>query len=344
MSWTTVAGASGPQWQVNQDGLYLTARASARAALARRYTREKRSGEGWFDGPVLTEVITDWGKVNRQTDAAAATLYRTLAEEIMNHPANCARNLAAMVAETRSNQNHLRNLQQRIVRDNMRNVSSRVNDWENATAVTRFVRDTAWTTLVVLSAIPSGGATAALTSGVRVSALAAGSLGRGQATYQDTGNIGAAVVSASGSFVTGAIGLPPGGGTVLSGGQTAILLGIQSASAGGFAGIQGLAEGREAETAVQQAISAAGFNLLGGLASGAPAVSNASLPVQLSVLVPIDTAGNAANSWIGDRGRRASTPRTRGRVTHGGAPVSASGDEEHIRSTVLRRGQTPGRR
>ena len=339
MTWIPVPTANGQQWQVNQDGLYLMARASARASLARRYTREIRSGEGWFDGPPLVEIETDWRKVNRETEQASQTLYHALAREVMNHPENSARNFVHMVAETRMNQEHIRALQRRSMSGNMANISRHVNNWENAVEVTRFIRDTAWTTLVVLSAIPTGGAStgaAALSSGVRVTALAAGSAGRGQATYQDTGHVGAAVINGAGSFITGAIGLPPGPGMVLSGGEQAILLGIQSTSAGGFAGLQGLAEGNSGETAAWQAVSAAGFNAAGGMMSGSQTLSNMSLPVQVIVQVATDMTGGRVDSAISVPSNGLATPRTSGRLTHGGIPTHPSRDASFVQETVLR--------
>jgi len=343
MGWIDVNDPGGGQWQVNQDGLYLMARASTRAALARRYTSEHRSGEGWFDGPVVVEIQTDWGRVNRETDRAASDLYNSLARETMANPENAARNFAHIVAETRLNQNHLRELQQRTMSGNMANINRHVNNWENAVAVTRFIRDAAWTTLVVLAAVPTGGASAAggggalaLSSGVRVTALGVGSIGRGQATYQDTGNVGAAMVSGTGTFITGAIGLPPGPGAALSSGNQAILLGVQTASAGGFAGLQGLVEGKSGETAAWQAVSAAGFNLAGGMMSGSQVFENMSVPLQLTVQVGTDMTGNAIGSAIGDAGNASPPPRTTGRLTFGGVPPQPSGDAAHIQDTVLR--------
>lgn len=343
MGWIDITTDRGTHWQVNQDGLYLMARASARAALARRYTSERRSGEGWFDGPVLVEIHTDWGRVNRETDRTASDLYNTLARETMINPENSVRNFAHIVAETRLNQTYLRELQQRTMSGNMANINRHVNNWENAIAVTRFIRDAAWTTLVVLAAVPTGGASAAggggalaMSSGMRVTALGLGSIGRGQATYQDTGNVGAAMVSGSGTFITGAIGLPPGPGAALSSGNQAILLGVQTTSAGGFAGLQSLVEGKSGETAAWQAVSAAGFNLAGGLMSGTQVFENMSVPVQLTVQIGADMAGNAVGNAIGDAGTASPPPRTSGRLTFGGVPPQQSRDAAHVRDTVLR--------
>ena len=340
MSWIPIVASGGQRWQVSQDGLYLMARASARAALAKRHTREIRTGTGWFDGPEVTEVSTDWGKVNRQTAAASQTLYNTLAGEVMNHPANTARNLALIFSETRSNQNYLRQLQQRVVGDNMENISRHVSRGQDGVAAATFIRNTAWTTLIVLSAVPTGGASgaaSALSSGARVGWLSLGSAGRGQATYQDTGNVGEALVSGAGSFITGAIGLGPGPNAVLSGAEQAVLLGVQSASAGTAAGLQSLVHGDSVETAALQAVTAAGFNFGGGAMSSSQAFGNLSLPVQVSIQIASDMLGNLATDAVGDEPSGGLTiPRTRGRLIHSGIPSNASQDRQFIRSNVLR--------
>ncbi|MEL7151402.1 MAG: hypothetical protein AAGK71_11730 [Pseudomonadota bacterium] len=348
MSWISFTGLDGEPWQVNQDGLYLLARASVRAELARRHTHEHRSGEGWFDGPEIIEIHTEWGTVNRETDQRAADLYRSLASAAMANPENAARNLALILEETRRNQNHLRDMQRNTLHRNSESVSRHVSNWQTATDITRFVRDASWTTLIVLSALPTGGATAAggaaasgtgalaLSTGARVTALGVGSIGRGQATYQDTGNVGAAVVSGGGSFITGAMGLPAPAGAAMSSANQAVLLGLQTVTAGGLAGLQGLAEGKSGETAAWQAVSAAGFNLAGGMISNTQAFANMSVPMRFTVQMATDSAGSAANSAIGDTTAASPPPRTTGRLTFGGVPPQPSGDAAHIQDTVLR--------
>ncbi|MDA8586556.1 hypothetical protein N9L47_09870 [Rhodobacteraceae bacterium] len=343
MPWIEFTDESGRAWQVNQDGLYAISRGSVRAKSAKDSTREFVSGEGWFDGPRMVELRTDWGKVNRVCTVTAQQRYDEMAREIMLHPENSARNLAAMVAETRSNQNYIRDQQQRTTDGNMAAVTRHVTNWEHAVTATRFVRDTSWTVLILLSAIPTGGTSAMAGTATTASfGLTVGSVGRGQAVYQDTGNVGAAVINGAGSFITGAIGLPPGGGMVYTSGQQALMLGIQSVSAGGFAGLQSHAEGNSAETAIRQAISSAGFNAAGGAMSGTSAFEGASLPVQLGIQLGMEIAGNAVNSAIAnsssssDSNAPLSRPRATGRVTHVGIPVQESADITFIRNNILR--------
>lgn len=348
MSWIDFSDAQGRNWQVNQDSLYLMARASIRADLANRYTREVRTGEGWFDGPVMVEIVTDWGKVNRETDQASNALYNTLAREVIAQPENSARNFAHIISDTRLKQNELRSKQQRGMQSNMEAVTRHVTNWEHGLAATRFVRDTSWTVLILLSAVPTGGASTAAggtalvgTAGTQAFGLTVGSIGRGQATYQDTGNVGAAVVNGAGSFVTGAIGLPPGGGTVISSGQQAVLLGVQSVSAGGFAGLQSHVEGHSAETAAWNAISAAGFNFAGGRMSGSNTFTNMTLPAQITVQLGAENLGTVTSNAIQDADSSTSSrpppaPLARGRLTHSGVPANTSGDTDHIRANILR--------
>ncbi|HNY48810.1 MAG TPA: hypothetical protein PKN64_17785, partial [Casimicrobium sp.] len=94
------------------------------------------------------------------------------------------------------------------------------------------MRDTSATILVVTAGTMSGGAA--------LSVLGAGSALRGTATYQNSGSVGAAVVSAVGTFAVGSIGIGPAGGASASAADQGAILVVSSGMSGTFQGVQAL--------------------------------------------------------------------------------------------------------
>ena len=77
---------------------------------------------------------------------------------------------------------------------NMSRIRSSVDNWDKVISATKIVRDVSFQTVCIGAVVVGGPAGVAL--------AAAGSGGKGAAKYQDTGNIGAATIEATGSFVT----------------------------------------------------------------------------------------------------------------------------------------------
>ena len=185
--------------------------------------------------------------------------------------------------------------------------------WETWIARMTWLRDTSATVLVVTSGIMTGGAAPALLT------LAAGSTLRGVATYQDSGNVGAAVVNGVGTMVVGAIGL--GTAAASSGAAQAaemsrrsialISIGGSAVQAGAQAGAtayQGHLEGRSTQAMVAQASTAA-FYSFAGAAMGPLAerfgtnfgtvTERMMMSARIMVSASLDTQGNQAGNAMG---------------------------------------------
>ncbi|MEQ9569234.1 MAG: hypothetical protein RLN75_03505 [Longimicrobiales bacterium] len=85
-------------------------------------------------------------------------------------------------------------------RQSMQNIDRTVGRWETATAVATFTRDLSADVFIVCAGTLSGGAALA--------GLGAGSFAKGAFKYQDTENVGAAILEGTFSFVTGVIPVP----------------------------------------------------------------------------------------------------------------------------------------
>ncbi len=116
----------------------------------------------------------------------------------------------------------------------MANIHGKVSKWETALEVAKFTRDASAEIILVSSVVVSGGATS-------LAIGAGGSLLKGAAKWQDTGNLGLGVLQASVSFVTVLI---PGPKTGMDKGLARMLIFTKAKSE--FTGnvVVGLAEGK----------------------------------------------------------------------------------------------------
>lgn len=199
--WTTFVDNNGRTWGVNQLGLWILIREYLHATmLLRRATvvRETR----WI-GPDLVTVDINFDGFRREKDSTAPELYQSVTQGILDNPDVAFGSIIQMRRETRTNSDELRTMQQGASREIMANIETSVSRGELGVDVARTVRDISATTLVVGATFLSGGTALAVLGG--------GSALKGTSTYQDTGNVGAAVLDASATFTIGAIGIGAAG-------------------------------------------------------------------------------------------------------------------------------------
>ena len=91
----------------------------------------------------------------------------------------------------------------------MENIDNTVDNLETSISVAQVVRDVSFDALMVGAVVISGGTGLAIAGG--------GSVLKGVATYQDTGNIGAAAIETTGSFILAAIPISAAGNLSTSG-------------------------------------------------------------------------------------------------------------------------------
>lgn len=349
MAWTVITDGRGVRWQVNFDGLYILVRTAIRAEEVKRRTRLVMHGN-WSWVPNTWECQTNYSGLRQKVDQQSRREFETVAREVFLHPDTSVRNLQAYVERGRTFNNQVREMQRSAVSRSMRSISSAVSNAESGAEGARFIRDLSATTVVALSVPISGGASLGVLSGAGgtlasgTATLALGSVMRGSFTYQDTGNVGAATMSATTTFAVGAIGLGPAGqfanmSTAAVAQQQASLLVVQSVASGGAATAQGLIEGRDMQTSARQGLASGLGNLIGG-GSG---LANMSVPVQLATSIASDVASGAVSGAIGNRASPARAPAappvpaTRGNLTFNGLPANIGGDSAYLRQYVIRR-------
>lgn len=274
MPWTYFTDNRGRRCRVDQLGLWILCRQHVYHQLIHQRSRVVR--ETHVFGPDLISVETDFHGIARERDRLSFPLYSRLEWETVQDAERVRVRLVQMRREIHRWVESVRRMQQSASHETMRNIEQSVQRGERGVAVATAVRDLSATTLVVGSAFLSGGASLAVLGG--------GSVLRGTATYQDTGNIGSAVLDASSTFVVGAI--PVAGATMAEGqaaqsvarvglrtavsasemtaGQQATVVVVGSAISATSAGTQALIEGQSTEQALRTATARFGVDVLTG--------------------------------------------------------------------------------
>jgi hypothetical protein len=207
----------------------------------------------------------------------------------------------------------------------MQNIERSVQRGERGVAVATFVRDLSASVLVVGSAFLSGGSSLAVLGG--------GSLLRGTANYQDTGNIGSAALEATGTLVVGAIPIGAAAAVEQSAAQTVVRLGeaVNASGTAGqqafvvvagsvmdahFEGCKALAEGQTTEQALRAASLRLGVDVItGGLGAR---LDRRAFPVAAR-LVTDTLSSEMGDMFMDDMTRQASTGSPTGSTTATGA-------------------------
>lgn len=327
MPWTVVVDAQGQRWGVNKEGVYLMLRAALRAEKIKARS-QITSVENGFLMPTTYLFETDWNGLRADVDQETNTFYMDAAERLSRDPASMRANLLGMIARGRSDFNAVEAMRRRATRQSSESISNNVEGWETALAVAQFTRDTSATILVVGAGLLSGGAAFGV--------LGAGSVLRGTATYQDTGNVGAAVINGSGTFIVGMVGIA-GGNPALMRSEQIQLMFVGSGLQGGVQGAQSLVEGKTPKQALQQAAVSAGFNLLGSAVGGR--IENMSFTTRLVVGGVIDTTGNAltAATVPTPAPQAIARPAVTGNLDYAGIPFDAAADDLYLTQNCLRR-------
>ena len=327
MPWTVVVDAQGQRWGVNKEGVYLLLRGALRAEKIKARSQITSVDNG-FLMPTTFLFETDWDGLRADVDQETNTFYMDAAERLSRDPASMRANLLGMMARGRGDFNAVEAMRRRATRQSSESISNNVSGWETALSVAQFTRDTSATILVVGAGLLSGGAAFGV--------LGAGSVLRGTATYQDTGNVGAAVINGSGTFIVGMVGIA-GGNPALMRSEQIQLMFVGSGLQGGVQGAQSLVEGKTPKQALQQAAVSAGFNLLGSAVGGR--IANMSFTTRLVVGGVIDTTGNAltAATVPTPAPQAIARPAVTGNLDYAGIPFDPAADESYLTLNCLRR-------
>jgi hypothetical protein len=327
---------NGQRFLWSPEGMYMAIRSVVRANEIRSRTHIAETDQGWFM-PTLYNVETRWAGLRQAVNRGSDTYWPDAEMRTRTDPAEFFRQFVTFVEGGLADQEWYSTTRRTTQHRTMQNIQNNVQNWESAITVTRGIRDGSATFLIVAGSVATGGAGAAAfgsaaTAGQALSSVALGSAMRGAFTYQDTGNVGSALINASGSFVTGAI--PVGAaGMSLSAAETATLVIIGSAGQGATSGLQAVAEGQSMETAATAALVSTTANLVsGGIGEG---LSGAGFFVQAAAGTAMDlVTGALTNAATAPPSSPQPVPVTMGRIDFSGLPSRAA--EAYVRAQCLR--------
>lgn len=346
MTFYRVTDPAGRVWEFDPDGIYSIVRGAIRAQIVRRRSRVVENSAGLFL-PTTYNLETNWSGFRAELDRQAALHWEETEMSLRTNAHVCFGDLMGLVNAAINDQNWYLRQNRSCAERSENSISGVVRNWEIATAGMRLVRDGSATVLVVTAGVvmaPAGAAiagTAGMTGvsmGTATTTLAAGSVMRGAFTYQDSGNVGSAIINAGGTFTVGMIGLGTAGAG-LTQAQQGVVLAISSGGAGATASGQAIVEGQNMRQVAMAGITAAGGQALGGVLG--TRIENLGFVSQLSIAGTADLAVGRASSAAVDRlgaspsqppGRR--VPATRGRVDFLGLPSSSPTD--FVRRYALR--------
>lgn len=332
----TLRDRQGVTWAFDPDVIYSIIRGAVRAQLIRNRSRVVENNPGWLL-PTTYNLETNWQGFRAELDSESERYWQNAEMQLRTSTETMRNNLIGLVSNATSDLAWYRNESRSVSQRSSANINRVVSNWETALTVATTVRDGSATFLIVTSGLVSGGAGFAaagalgmtgISTGTAMTTLAVGSVMRGAFTWQDTGNVGSAMVNAIGSFSVGAIGIGAAGTTMagvsqMTRAEQATILVISSAGQGATSGLQALAEGKNIRAAAAQAGVSALSQALGGLAGNR--FEKLGFIAQAAIGTAIDLAGNAASNAAGDRFQNPPTiprPTTAGTVDFAGLPVS----------------------
>lgn len=329
----------GQRFLWDPDGMYMAIRSVVRANEIRSRTHIAETDQGWFF-PTLYNVETRWAGLRQAVNSGSNTYWPEAEMRTRTDPSAFFQHFVAYVQQGLADQEWYSTTRRTTQHRTMQNIQGNVDNWESAITVTRTIRDGSATFLIVAGSVATGGAGATVfgsmgmttaTAGQAISSVALGSAMRGGFTYQDTGNVGSALINATGSFVTGVI--PVGrAGMTLSGAETATLVIIGSAGQGATSGLQAVAEGQSMQTAATAALVSTGAGLIsGGIGEG---LNGAGFWVEAAAGTAMDLASGAlTNAATPPPSTPQPVPTTMGRIDFSGLPSRAA--EAYVRRCCL---------
>lgn len=197
-------------WAVDWTIVRLIVRSHANSlAILNNGVRSETSEVDWYNPfswgmPDVVSYDVNWNQVRRERDRTTNEVLGDFRRNISNSVPGVKDRLQSLIFETESNRNIFRNNMNSATRETMRNINSSVEGYETAVSAARITRDVSAEVFLVGATFLSGG-TAAL-------AIAGGSAFKGVATFQDTGNVGAALIETTGSFIITIIPVARGAG------------------------------------------------------------------------------------------------------------------------------------
>jgi hypothetical protein len=353
--WTTVVDRNSGVWQFSPDGLEHLARQHVRQECMVRRSRTVR--EWHWIGPDVVNVETDFTSVRTDVERGWRPLFGILERRIAEDPQGALDDLNRLREEVGAWTQMYLDMQRSASHETMDNIDRSVARGEMGKTVATGVRDLSATMVVAGSAFMSGGTSLAF--------LGMGSVAKGAYRYQDTQNLGSALLTATGTFVVGAIPLNPYGGEALRGssswlakvggkeairwGEKTTLVIVGSGLDASLEGAAALAEGKNVRHAFGSAAMRFGLDIAaGGLGTtfdkwAIPFAARVTMDSSATFLSDraVSAAGEEHEGHLQHRGQLSGVPTTSTNVAlcdvNSTVAVAGCSASDWVRQVVLRR-------
>lgn len=313
MAWEFVLDKADREWRVERNAMYALVRDHVRAVETRRRAVRKAVSQGLFL-PTLTNIEIDYNGLRDEVDQESRRWWSDTQDRITRmRGEDFFAELVSMRKEARSKNDEIESMQREAMRETQLSINATVDNLEAGKKVAEFIRNLSATTLVVGAGIISGGA--------GFVALGAGAGLKGVGKFQDTGNVGAAVLEGTSNIVVGAVGIA---GKGVEGAKTLLVVG--SAIDGAMDGVKALVDGQSSKTALLQGFAKFGIQMLGGRLQ----IDKLGLWSQVAISMAVDQGLGmiAPSTTLGP------APMTQGVVTYTRGPGTDT-DSDYINNNVL---------
>jgi hypothetical protein len=196
MGWTYFKSLQGDAL-INWDGVYQLVRSYLHAQ--EMWNNSSVKTESKWIGPNVVSVEVDWDKVRAAKEQGVEPTVLGLFTIAQGSIQDFVSSLLRMMDEKRAYEQQYQSRVRTAQKQTMGNIEASVNRGEIALEGAKLVRDLSAGTLVVGATFLSGG--------TALGVLGAGSMLKGTAKYQDTGNLGSAAFEASVNMAFGLIGV-----------------------------------------------------------------------------------------------------------------------------------------
>ena len=205
------------------------------ASLIRDRTTIESSGGGFLK-PTTWQANTDWSGFQKALEDATRDFYADSETRLaMDGVSNMPNNLAFLRGQTMAKTKEVEDMQRKAMSDTVQSIKGTVEGLETDLKVAEFVRDTSATILVAGASVLSAGE-------VPAALLLHGAWPflKGVGKYQDTGNVGRAMMESVGTFVVGMVPMGSAGATLA---EQKILLYVGSTMDGMLEGVKSVMDG-----------------------------------------------------------------------------------------------------
>jgi hypothetical protein len=292
MAWMSVADARGRGWDVDLDAAAQLCYAEAFAYEQNDRTTfpERCRGMGYpttYSAELRQEGFR--AAVRQRADAS----FRAFQRQLWNDGDAAYRQLIVLRRDAVRLTARLRERQSDASRRTSTNIDRAVQRGEMLVSASRGVRDVSAGVLVLGATFLSGGAA--------IGVLGAGSALRGTGTYQDTGNVGAAVLTSTTTFAFGMIPLARGSmlapGATLSAGEQTVMFFIGVQNNASTAAMNALVLGQDARSAIASSLVNSGMGWAVDRVTG-DFLKSLSLPARVLTQTGRDRVRSAAAAQV----------------------------------------------